>query len=152
MAGTVPALICMGVCVGLVPASGLFWAGSRHGEGDAVLEKAVLLVHSTSDREFGPWDHRYKWADIESADAQPFAQTGRLASLIAPLLGGLGRARVVVLTLNESFRSPIRPPFGTDTMGIPSIFVKQILLYCEEPDAFVAAALPFLRQLGDTPL
>ena len=146
LASGVLAVICLGLAFLVFASSFLAWAGSRHGDGLVILYEAALHVRSTSDRQFGPWDHRYKWAHIASVEARSFSETGRLANMVAPIVGGRGGVRVVVLSLRESLVWPWRPPFGTDTKGIPSAFVKQVLLNAEDPDALATAARRYLSR------
>ncbi len=141
VAGATAAPVGFGLVFIIMMGGRLAFAGSRHGEGFAELDGRCLYLRLGE----WPWDHRYKWRDIDRVDVRPFAESGILARGIAPLLGACGRERVVILSLRKSLRSPWRPPFGTDTAGIPSIFVKQVLLSFENPDEFAAAARPFIQ-------
>ena len=142
--GDVAGVIGIAIAVPTLFAGRLAFAGSRHGAGFAVLDETCLHVRAISGNEFGPWDHRYKWIDIAFLEVRPFSESDRIARTIAPILGRAGRNRVAVLRLRRSLRSPFRPPFGTDTAGIPSVFVKQVVLHFEDPGAFTSAAHPFL--------
>jgi hypothetical protein len=128
----------------------LAWAGSRHGQGEALItdERLELRLKGqyTKDPRIG---QRYRWEHIESAELLPFNQTGRLPRLLAPLLGQAGTTRVVVLRLRNSVQWTWQGgygPFGTDVDGIGSGFIKQVVLYFEDPDAFVAGVRPFLTR------
>lgn len=131
-------------------AGNLAWAGSRHGQGEALItdERLDLQLERQGTKQ-PKICHRYRWEHIESAEVLPFDQTGRLACWLAPLLGQVGGRRVVVLRLRNSVQWTWHGgygPFGTDVGGISSGFIKQVVLSFQNPDAFVAAVEPFLTR------
>ena len=146
-------LVLIGIAPLLLLLGPLPAVGSRHGTGIVRMTDEGLRFQAIIPKgSFGAAIHKYRWSHIANIEVLPFSESSRPAKLVSWTIGKASHESVVVLKLGRSLRSPWLGGFGTDWPGIPSLFLKQVILVPEDPALFASAANPFLRRRASVAL
>lgn len=142
VAGTVDWVdaLTMGLIANVSPV-GVLWGLRRAQQGVAELRTTHLVVQTRGGRQV------YRWEDIADVQVTTMEDSSPLESLLVRAVGLDADEPVVKLRLKRSVRVgllPLRSPdYGTDVFGIPSLLVRTVYLYVQDPDGFAAQARRF---------
>ena len=119
------------------------WGIRRSRRGVTEIHPDRLLIRTPAVTQEYPWRHVRRVEVISIRDA------GVMNRILYRALGIDTSQRLVRLRLTRSLRQGLfRDRLGTDVVGIPAPGMKQVALFLKDPDAFVAAASPYLHAAG----
>ncbi len=129
----------IGVGVFLLILLGIGVLNGRGEEGVVILSDECLEVRTRRSKQ------SYSWQHIEGLAVKRFSELNPAARVWALIARIPGDYRIVQVRLRRSLRLNLVPgQFGTDIIGMPSLFAKTSRLYVADPDGLVNVASGFL--------
>ncbi len=140
--------VALGLFLGIFPIA-FAWGMWRFSRGTAVLNSVSLNVITRGGVR------RYRWRDISELRLKTVASSDASFRIWARMIGVPTDRQLIEIRLKRSIKLALLPgkvDAGTDTFGIPSLFVRMTRLFVVDPEGFLRAADPLMVESAARPI
>jgi hypothetical protein len=117
------------------------WSAPLMSKGVARLDAERILVKTRASK------HVYRWAHVADVRLTTLAEYARGGTTWAWIAGADPNEPLVEIHLERSHRVGLWPlHYGTDVIGLPTVVVRRIPLFVDDPKGFVEHAQRYLAR------